>query len=90
MPTADEVQEKVNIDVAEYASYPIEKLKPEHILKESPLRMDNPSLNFLTLSLRAYIKNYNKEQTLLAKEVKKSNMSVQLLGALVFGKIKNK
>lgn len=90
MPTTEEVQEKVNLDLAEYASYPLNKLKNDYVLKETPLKMDNPSLNFLTLSLRAYIKKHNSDQTLLAKEVKKSKLTVKLLGDLVYTKISEK
>ncbi|WP_430966765.1 hypothetical protein [Spongiimicrobium sp. 2-473A-2-J] len=88
MPTKEEILNKVHLDIAEYASYPKEKLKDEFILKENPLKMDNPSLNFMTLSLRGYVKKHNSKQTLLAKEVKKSKLTVKLLGELVFGKIK--
>ena len=88
MPSKKEIENKVHMDIAEYASYPIKKLKDEFILKENPLKMDNPSLNFLTLSLRAYIKKHNTNQTLLAKEVKKSQLTIKLLGKLVIKKIK--
>ncbi len=88
MPTNEEILNKVNLDVAEYASYPIDNLQEEFILKESPLNMDNPSLNFMTMSLRAYIKKHNNNQTLLAEEVKKSKLTIKLLGELVTKKIK--
>ncbi|PCJ94782.1 MAG: hypothetical protein COA50_10335 [Flavobacteriaceae bacterium] len=88
MPTNKEIKYKVQLDVAEYASYPFEKLKGEFILKDSPLKMDNPSLNFMTLSLRAYVKKHNPSQTLLAREVKKAKLTVKLLEDLIIKKIK--
>lgn len=87
MPTKAKVSKKVKSDVAEYANYPLSKIKDSQELKKNPLKMDTPKLNYLTLSLRAYIKKHNSKQTLLAKEIKKSKFTVKKLVDLVYKKI---
>jgi hypothetical protein len=73
--------------ISKFTNRPISKILDNFELQERPLKMDNPSLNFMTLSIRGYIKNYNPKKTILAKEVKQTGLTVLDLCNLVYNKI---
>ena len=51
-------------------------IKDSHILRNPPLLIDTPGLAFLAASLRGYVKQYDREATVTAKEMRSSGLDV--------------
>ncbi len=86
-PTKSEVFEDVKDFISKFARFPVDKLKDDFVLQENPLKMDNPQLITMTLAVRGYVKNFSPARTVLATEVKKSNLTVAGLCNLIYNKI---
>jgi hypothetical protein len=86
-PIKEKVFEDVKYFISKFTNRPVSNIKNEYELQKHPLKMDTPKLNFMALSLRGYIKNHNPSKTILAKEVKKSGVTVLILSDLVNNKI---
>lgn len=57
-------------------------------LKKHPLKMGDAILVLLAMSLRPYVKKYDKKKTVFSKEVKKKGLTVKGLYELIYNKIK--
>jgi hypothetical protein len=87
MSSKEKVFKNVKEDIARFSNYPTTKIKDEHVLVKNPLKMDTQKLNYLALSLRAYVKKHDDKKTVLAKELKKSKLTVLKLCNLINSKI---
>lgn len=87
MPTEEEIKQKVRSEVADEANLDIDSVEDEQILANAPLNLDRVALAMLALTLRRYIKSYRPDQTLLAKEVRKSGLTVKTLIDLIYEKL---
>ncbi|WP_109437416.1 hypothetical protein [Aquimarina sp. AU119] len=86
-PTQSEIFTDVKDFVSKFSRFPVHKLKDNFILKSHPLKMNNPQLISMALALRGYVKNFEPNATVLATEIKKSNLTVALLCNLINNKI---
>ena len=75
------MSELIKKDVKEYissnANYPVSNIKDSHVLKESPLNLDDTKLGFLALSLTDYVKRENPSEAVLVTELRKPGFTVK-------------
>lgn len=86
-PPQAQVANTVRGFIATFANQPLNNFINTDILANPPLNMNSTTLNNLTTTLRGYIKNYKASATILASEVKKSNLTVQQLINLVYSRV---
>jgi len=84
---SDIVKQNVKAYIASYANYPTADIKDEHVLKNAPLKLDDSKLTFLAMALRAYVKSYNPDKTILATELRKKDFDVKKTYDLVIKNI---
>lgn len=72
--------------IASFASMKPSDLKDDHILKNHPLKLDDVKLGFLAIALRAYLKSFNPDETVLATELRKKDMDVKKTYELIINK----
>ncbi|MDO5978257.1 hypothetical protein [Flavivirga spongiicola] len=77
-PSKTKVYNYVKERIGDYANFPASKIKESYELTKHPLKMDTPKINFMSLSLRGYVKKHDSSKTVLAKEVKKAKTVLNL------------
>jgi hypothetical protein len=86
MPNNTEVRDFVVSQVAKYSGMKPGKVQLTYVLKDPPLRMDNPGLSNLTLALREYLKSY-AGGVIKITEVKKSGLTAGGLVEMIITKL---
>ena len=72
----EQIRKDVIGQIAKFASMDSILIKDEYVLSEDPLFLDNTNLAFLTLELRAYVKRFKPEATVLVTEIRKKGLKV--------------
>ncbi len=84
----EKIKTNVIAYIASFAHMPVSKMKDEFILKDHPLKLDDVQLGFLTIALRAYVKNINISSNLTASELRKGGLDVKKTYELIIKKAK--
>ena len=87
MPTKAQVEAKVYSDISLYSGISLSRIRPEHILADPPIQFADPAWNSLALSLRAYVRHNNGDNTVRLSEVKKKGLRVQDLCDLIYSRV---
>ena len=87
MPSTSQISKSVINSVSKYSGVKVDDVEKGMILSDPPLNYVSISYNSLTLSLRAFIQFHKPNNTILAKEVKKSDQTVGGLIALVTSRV---
>lgn len=71
------IKKNVIAYIASFTGLPADKVKDNHVLRESPLHFDDTKLANLTAALRAYLKSLNPNQTVFVTELRKNGRDVK-------------
>ena len=85
----EKIKENVKAYISSFSNTPIAKIKDDYILKKQPLMLDEKKIVFLAIALRGYVKSLNPTETVLAKEIKKKDLSVRGTYELIIKKIQS-
>lgn len=72
--------------IASFANMKASNIKDEYILKNHPIKLDDTKLALLAISLRAYLKSINPNETVLATELRKKDLDVKKTYELIIKK----
>ena len=87
LPDKPSVLRYVSDVVAGFTRIPPGDVDPAWELKKAPLRLDDDGLKWRAMSLRGYVQRYNRSESVLASETRKSKQTVTGLGDLCHTKI---
>jgi len=85
-PTKSQVSADVKRILSIFTKQPTDTILGSDVLTKAPLHFDNTSLNYLSLSLRGYIKQKGSSKSILAAEVKKTVLDVSGIIDIVYSK----
>ncbi len=85
-PSKSQVSTDLKRILSIFSKLPVEEILDRDVLTKPPLHFDNTSLNFLTLSVRGYIKQKGSSKSILAAEIKKTDLTVSGLIDVAYSK----
>ena len=80
------IKTNVIIYISSFANMNPANIEDEYVLKKHPIKLDDVKLGFLAIALRGYLKSIKPNQTVLASEIRKKDLTVKKTYELIIKK----